>query len=68
MNCREKSLDYWENVGSYGGSQLIRDNNGRSMLNILEPIVFPVWIKLNTYIILKNLSQQIVNFASGEGN
>lgn len=38
------------------------------MLNILEPIVFPVWIKLNTYIILTNLSQQIVNFASGEGN
>lgn len=65
---KQKSLYYWENVGSCGGSQLIRDNNGHSMLNILEPIVFPIWIKLNTYIILTNLSQQIVNFGSGEGN
>lgn len=65
---KQKSLYFWENVGSCGGSQLICDNNGHSMLNILEPIVFPIWIKLNTYIILTNLSQQIVNFGSGEGN
>lgn len=65
---KQKSLYYWENVGSCGRSQLIRDNNGHSMLNILEPIVFPIWIKLNTYIILTKLSQQIVNFGSGEGN
>lgn len=41
-------------------------NNGYGMLKILERIVFPIWIKLNTYIILTNLSQQIVNFESGE--
>lgn len=65
---KEKSLYYWENVGSYSGSQLICGNNGHSMLNILEPIVFPIWIKLNTYIILTKLSQQIVNFGSWERN
>lgn len=65
---KEKSLYYWKNMGSYSESQLICGNNGHSMLNILEPIVFPIWIKLNTYIILTNLSQQIVNFGSGEGN